>query len=180
MPGASPVWTRPPGNLPGVDIDADMHYAAAPDRAFAVLANPAFQDEKCVQTGALAHEVSITTPGDRTVIDTRRSMPMDSLPDFARSFLGGRLEVHETQDWGPAGGDGSRNGRLTVEISGTPMRLGGTLALRPTADGSTVTIRSQLKANLPFIGGKAEEAAAGPIRAAIAKEEQLGGEWLAR
>ena len=43
-----------------------------------------------------------------------------------------------------------------------------------------VTIRSQLKANLPFIGGKAEEAAAGPIRAAIVKEEQLGGEWLAR
>jgi hypothetical protein len=163
-----------------VDIDADMHFAAAPDQAFAVLADPAFQDEKCTQTGALSHEVSITTPGDRTVIDTRRSMPMDSLPDFARSFLGGRLEVHETQDWGPAAADGSRDGRLGVEISGTPMRLSGTLTLRPTSAGSTVAIRSQLKANLPFIGGKAEEAAAGPIRAAIAKEEQLGGEWLAR
>ena len=56
--------------------------------------------------------------------------------------------------------------------------------MRPTqrrrSDGTTVAIRSQLKANIPFFGGKAEEAAAGPIRAAIAKEEQLGDEWLAR
>ncbi len=73
----------------------------------------------------------MTTPGDRTVLDTRRSMPMDSLPDFARSFLGGKLEVHETQDWGPAAADGSRDGTLTVEIPGTPMQLNGTLAMRP-------------------------------------------------
>jgi hypothetical protein len=163
-----------------VDIDADMHYAASPQQTFAVLADPAFQDEKCVQTGALSHEVSITRPGDRTVIDTRRNMPMDSLPDFAKSFLGGKLEVHETQDWGPAGSDGSRDARLTVEITGTPMRLNGTMAMRPTSDGTAVAIRSQLKANIPFFGGKAEEAAAGPIRAAIAKEEQLGNEWLTR
>ncbi len=37
-----------------------------------------------------------------------------------------------------------------------------------------MTVRSVLKANIPFFGGKAEDAAAGPIRAAIAKEEELG------
>jgi hypothetical protein len=164
-----------------VDINADMHYAAGPDRAFAVLSDPAFQDEKCAQTGALSHTVSITNPGDRTVIDTVRSMPMDSLPDFAKSFLGGQLEVHEIQDWGPAAADGSRDGALTVEISGTPMKLKGTLAMRPDGAAATaVAIRSELKANIPFIGGKAEGAAAGPIRAGIAKEEQLAQEWLAR
>jgi hypothetical protein len=164
-----------------VDINADLHYAAEPERAFAVIADPAFQDEKCAQTGALSHTVSVTNPGDRTVIDTVRSMPMDSLPDFAKSFLGGKLEVHEVQDWGPPEADGSRDGSLTVEISGTPMKLKGTVTLRPEGSGaSTVAIRSQLKANIPFIGGKAEEAAAGPIRAGIAKEEQLGQEWLAR
>ena len=147
-----------------------------------VLADPAFQAEKCIQTGALSHAVSVISPGDRTVIDTRRSMPMDSLPDFARSFLGGKLEVHEVQDWGPEHGDGTRDGVLTVDITGTPMKLKGTLAMRSDGgEGATVVqIRSELKANIPFIGGKAEEAAAGPIRAAIAKEEQLGGEWLAR
>jgi hypothetical protein len=164
-----------------VDINADMHYAAGPDRAFAVIADPAFQNEKCAQTGALSHTVSVTSPGDRTVIDTVRSMPMDSLPDFAKSFLGGKLEVHEVQDWGPAAADGSRDGALTVEISGTPMKLKGTLSMRPDGSAGTgVAIRSQLKANIPFIGGKAEAAAAGPIRAGIAKEEQLAQEWLAR
>jgi Protein of unknown function (DUF2505) len=166
-----------------MDIDADMTYAAAPARVMQVIADPAFQDEKCRQTGALSHQVSVTEPGDRAVIDTVRSMPMDSIPDFARSFLGGKLEVHEVQDWGPASADGSRDGQLTVEILNTPMRLRGTLAMRPEgadAAGTTVAIRSQLKANIPFIGGKAEQAAAGPIRAAIAKEQELGREWLAR
>jgi len=166
-----------------MDIDADMHYLAAPDRVMAVISDPAFQDEKCAETGALSHLATVTAAGDRTVIDTRRSMPMDSLPDFARSFLGGKLEVHEVQDWGPPSADGSRDGALTVEISGTPMRLGGTLTMRPGAagtEGTTVAIRSQLKANIPFVGGKAEEAAAGPIRAAIVKEEELAAQWLSR
>jgi len=162
-----------------VDINADMHYPAAPERAFAVITDPAFQEEKCVQTGALSHQASITTPGDRTVIDTVRTLPTDSLPDFAVSFLGGKLEVHEVQDWGPPGPDGRRDGVLTVEIKSTPMRLKGTLAMRPDGpDATSVAIRSQLKANMPFIGGKAEQAAAGPIRAGIKKEEQLGHEWL--
>jgi hypothetical protein len=167
-----------------VDIDADMHYAAAPDAVMGVIADPAFQDAKCVATGALTHSVSVTRPGDRVVLDTRRNMPMDSLPDYAKSFLGGKLEVHEVQDWGPPAADGSRDGRLTVEIAGTPMKLAGTLSMRPTGSGEAastlVEIRSVLKANIPFIGGKAESAAAGPIRAGIAKEEQLGQEWLAR
>jgi Protein of unknown function (DUF2505) len=171
-----------------VDIDADMSYSAEPVRVMQVIADPAFQDEKCRQTGALSHVVSVTRPGDRIIIDTVRSMPMESLPDFARSFLGGKLEVHEVQDWGPAQPDGGRDGRLTVEIMNTPMRLKGTLAMRPDgahgggadALGTTVAIRSQLKANIPLIGGKAEQAAAGPIRAAIAKEQELGSEWLAR
>lgn len=164
-----------------MDIDADMHYPAGPDRVMAVLSDPAFQDEKCRQTGALSHTVSVTQPGDRVVIDTLRSMPMDSLPDFARSFLGGKLEVHEVQDWGPAGADGSREAALRVEIANTPMKLSGSMAMRPDGDtATTVVIRSQLKANIPLIGGKAEQAAAGPIRAAIAKEEELGTEWLTR
>jgi hypothetical protein len=163
-----------------VDIDAEMHYPGTPEQVMAVLADPKFQDAKCEATGALSYEVSVTTPGERTVLDSRRRMPMDSLPDFAKSFLGGQLEVHETQDWGPAGGDGSRDATLAVEITGTPMRLAGTMAMRPTGSGTTVTVRSVLKANIPFFGGKAEEAAAGPIRAAIVKEEQLGTEWLSR
>lgn len=164
-----------------MDIDADMHYPAGPDRVMTVISDPAFQDEKCRQTGALTHTVSVTTPGDRVVIETVRNMPMDSLPDFAKSFLGGRLEVREVQDWGPAGADGSRDGTLRVEIANTPMKLDGTIAMRPDgADATDVTIRSTLKANIPLIGGKAEQAAAGPIRAAIAKEEELGTAWLTR
>ncbi|MFL6100381.1 MAG: DUF2505 domain-containing protein [Actinomycetales bacterium] len=164
-----------------MDIDADLHYPAGPDRVMKVISDPAFQDEKCRQTGALTHTASVTTPGDRVVIHTVRNMPTDSLPDFAKTFLGGKLEVREVQEWGPAGADGARDGTLRVEIANTPMKLDGTMAMRPAgADATDVTIRSALKANIPFIGGKAEQAAAGPIRAAITKEEELGTTWLTR
>jgi hypothetical protein len=167
-------------SLPLVQIDAQMQYDASPDRVMAVLADPAFQDEKCRETGAIEYEVDIETPGARTVITTTRTMPVDSLPDFVRSFLGGKLVVREIQDWGPAAADGGRDADLSVEIVGTPMRLRGTLEMVGDEASTTVTIDSELKANIPFIGGKAEQAAAGPIRAAVGIEERLGREWLAR
>jgi hypothetical protein len=163
-----------------VQIDEHMHFPADAERTMGVLSDPAFQDEKCRATGALSHSVDVAASGDRTVITTERSMPTDQLPDSARSFVGATLVVKEIQDWGPPDADGARQGRLSVEIAGTPVRMQGTLAMTGTGDETTVRIDADLKANLPFVGARIEQAAAGPIRAAVRVEERIGQEWLSR
>lgn len=159
-------------------ISATFDYAATPHDVFAMLIDEDFQARKCVATGALSHSVSVSAQGDRTVIVSNRDLPTDGFPDFVKSLVGATLAVTETQDWGPAGPDGARQGRLTVDIAGAPIDLAGTLSLAPAAQGSVETVDGDLKARIPLIGSKIEKAAAPAIESAMRAERETGQAWL--
>jgi uncharacterized protein YndB with AHSA1/START domain len=156
-----------------------IEFAAPPQEVFAMFADEEFQNRKCVATGALRHTVSITTQGERTLIVSSRDMPSDRFPSFVKSMVGLTLAVTETQDWGPSGTDGVRHGRLTVEIAGAPVALHGTLSLASGGRGSIETIEGDLKARIPLLGNKIEEAAAPAVQSAIRVEGETGMAWLA-
>ena len=159
-------------------ITATVDYAATPEAVFAMLADEDFQSRKCAATGALRHSVSISAQGDRTVIVSSREMPTDDFPDFVRNMVGTTLAITETQDWGPPGAGGSRQGKLTVDIAGTPIDLAGTLSLAPDGEGTVQTVQGDLKARVPLLGGMIENAAAPAIRSAIRVENETGQAWL--
>ena len=160
-------------------ISALIDYTATPHDVFVMLADEEFQNRKCKATGALRHSVSITTQNHRTLIVTTRHLPSDRFPHFVKSMVGETLKVTETQDWGPPGADWSRHGTLTVEIAGAPVHLHGTLLLEPGGPGSVEEIEADLKARVPFLGGKVEEAAAPAVQSAIRVEGEVGQAWLA-
>jgi Protein of unknown function (DUF2505) len=160
-------------------ISSTVEYAATPDAVFAMLANEDFQSRKCVATGARSHSVSISAHGNRTVIVSSRDLPTDDFPDFVKSMVGPTLAITETQDWGPAGTDGARQGKLNVDIAGAPISLAGTLSLAPGGQGTVETVEGELKARMPMIGGMIENAAAPAIRSAIRVESETGQAWLA-
>jgi hypothetical protein len=95
-------------------------------------------------------------------------------------MVGQTLKVTETQDWGPASDDGSRQGTVEMAVAGAPISLKGTMSLRPGGPGTVETLDSELKAKVPLIGGKIEKAAAPPIEEAIDIEGRTASEWLAR
>jgi hypothetical protein len=161
-------------------IAKSIDYAATPDQVFTVLADPAFQEAKCAATAAIRYSAQVSTSGERTVITTERVLPSDGLPDFAKSMVGESLTVSETQDWGPAAADGSRQGRVEMTVAGAPISLSGTLSLKPGGQGTVELLDSELKARVPLIGGKIEQAAAPPIENAIAIEAKTAHEWLSR
>ncbi len=160
-------------------ISSTVEYAATPDAVFAMLVNEDFQARKCAATGAKSHSVSISAHGDRTIIVSSRDMPTDDFPDFVKNMVGATLDVTETQDWGPPGTDGARQGELTVDIAGAPISLAGTLSLAPGGQGTVETVEGELKARMPLIGGMIENAAAPAIQSAIRVESETGQAWLA-
>jgi Protein of unknown function (DUF2505) len=160
-------------------ISETADYPATPDAVFAMLATEDFQARKCEATGARRHSVSISERGDHTVIVSKRDMPTDDFPDFVKNMVGHTLAVTETQDWGPPGSDGSRQGALAVDIAGAPLGLVGTLSLKPGGQGTVQTVEGDLKATIPLIGAKIEKAAAPAIRSAIRVENETGHTWLA-
>jgi hypothetical protein len=133
-----------------------------------------FQEQVCEATGALRHEVQIEQDDGAAVITTRRELPTDDIPDYARGFVGTTLDVVRVDRWEAPAADGSREGTINLEIKGAPIRLHGTLGLRPDDAGCEEAITGDLKASIPLLGGKMEKAAEPALMSAIRKEEQVG------
>jgi hypothetical protein len=164
-----------------VQLAATIEYSAEPGRVYAMLTDRAFQEEVCLATGAVRHEVGIQESADGgATVTTSRTLPSDRLPDFVRRFAGDTLTVRRVDRWGPAGDDGARDGTVSVEITGAPVRLTGRITLAADGHGARQQISGDLKAAVPLIGGKVEKAAQTPILAAIDKEQEVGADWLAR
>ncbi len=161
-------------------IATTMDYAATPDEVMAILCDQAFQEAKCVATGALSHTAEVATSGPETTITTRRELPAAGLPDFAKNMVGETLKVTEKQTWGAPSADGSRTGTIEMSVAGVPVSLTGTLALAPGGSGSVEHLDAELKAKVPLIGGKIEKAAAPSIESAIAIEAKTVKAWLRR
>lgn len=153
--------------------------AGTPEEVYALLTDRAFQEEKCAATTAgdgYTVDVAATAVGAR--VRTERQLPSDGLPDVARSFVGDTLTVVEVHEWSAAGPDGTRESVVDMHVKGAPLTLKGTLRLEPAGAGTVEVLAAELKANVPFIGGKIEKAAAEPIDAAIDTEVRLLRERL--
>jgi hypothetical protein len=159
-------------------ITETIDYAAPPDAVFAMITDEAFQERKCVEAGAMRHDVAVAQNGSGARVVTNRDLPTDDLPDFAKSLVGGRLAITETYDWGGAAADGARDGSLTVEVAGAPVALRARVRLVPAGSGTAITIDGDLKASIPIFGGKVEKAAAPAVVDAIRSEERTGSRWL--
>lgn len=157
---------------------ADLSYAADPDRVFAMLLDPAFHEKVCLATGALDHSVDVEPADGGATITTTRTLPAEGLPDFVRTFVGETLDVMRVDHWGPPDGEGIRRGTIVVEIQGTPVRLTGTVTMRAGGPGTVEEVDGDLKAAVPLVGGKIERAAEPAMRAAVSKEQEVGGAWL--
>jgi uncharacterized protein YndB with AHSA1/START domain len=164
-----------------VRLRAEIRYDAEPATVFAMLTDAAFQEHKCAATGALESEVEIERfPDGGATIRTRRTMPTDQIPDFARSFVGSTLDVVQVEDLGAPDADGRRQGSVIVEIKGAPVRFAGSLALDPSPAGTLETLDGDIKASVPLVGGRLERALEPALQAAVRVEQREGTAWLAR
>lgn len=163
-----------------MQVSAQITYPAPADAVFAMLTDREFLAEVCRATGALRHTVDLDDTGGDVTVTTRRDLPTDEVPDFVKRFVGETLTVVRVDRWQAPASDGSRQGTLSVEISGAPVRMTGTLALRPQGASAVQDVDGDLKASVPLVGGKIEKAAEPAIRAGLRTEERVGKAWLAR
>ena len=161
-----------------MQVTAQISYPASPEGVFAMLTDEAFLKQVCEATGAVKHEVDVQENSLGASVTTRRELPTDQIPDFIKRFVGKTLTVLRVDLWEAAAPDGSRQGTITVEIVGAPVRMTGTLSLRPDGEGTVENVDGDLKASVPLIGGKIEKATEPAIRSALRKEERLGLAWL--
>lgn len=160
-------------------IHETVEHDASAQQVFEMICSPDYQELKCTRGGALEHEVAVEIEEDARTIVSRRRLPTDAFPDFVRKFVGDSVDVVETQVWGLAADeDGGHSASLKVEIPRTPVVMSGSVYLTPSGAGTEHTVEGELKANIPFLGAKIEQAIAPVIASALRLEGRLSREWL--
>ena len=159
-------------------ISESFDYPADVETVFAMMTDEEFHARKCEATHAVSHSESVTVTSTEATVVTVRELPTDGFPDFARSFVGESINVTETIIYGAPHDDGSRVGDLKISMGTAQIGLVGTVTVAPIDEGTRVTVEGDLKARVPFIGGKVEEAAAPSVLSGIRKERGVGLQWL--
>lgn len=108
-------------------------------------------------------------PDGSVLLAVSRELP-GGAPGFVQRLLPEDRRVLQTDDWAPAAPDGTRTGTWRAEIAGTPARLGGTMRLAPTTDGTVYVVEGQARVSVPLVGGKVETYVA-TMAARLAVEE---------
>ncbi|WP_375502923.1 DUF2505 domain-containing protein [uncultured Jatrophihabitans sp.] len=163
-------------------IERTMTYDIPPDEAVAMSCDPAFQERKCQDAGALSWSVRVTPLDDgSTEISTRRKLPTVGFPSLLRKLLPEGMTSTELITWAPAEDSvGARSATLAVDFHGAPTSLKGRIDVVPTATGgSSIRITADFKASVPLVGGKVEKLASPIIVDIIDSEQRTGAAWSA-
>ena len=155
-----------------------FEYPASPDEVFVMMADEEFIQRKCAAQHATSYSASVQFDGDQATAVAKRELPTRGFPDFVRSLVGNSILVVETVQWAGARRDGGRTARLTVTMGNAPIGVTGTITLEPGGMGTIVTYDANLKARVPFVGGKVEQAAKPTLLTGMRKELETGQAWL--
>ncbi len=155
-----------------------FEYAASPDEVFVMMTDEEFIERKCAAQHSTSYSASVQIAGEAATAVATRELPTGGFPDFVRSLVGNSIRVVETVEWSEARLDGARTARLTVTMGAAPIGLTGRITLEPGGLGTIVTYDANLKARVPFVGGKVENAAKPTLLTGMRKEFETGQAWL--
>ncbi|MBK8470101.1 MAG: DUF2505 domain-containing protein [Candidatus Phosphoribacter sp.] len=164
-------------------ITETLVYPAPADVVFAMMTDEQFHAEVCLATHAMSHTVSVTFtaggPEAGATVVTHRLMPTGGFPEFVRSMVGQSIDIAQTIVYGPPSADRGRVGQASISIGSAPIGFRGTITIMAVDEDDTeVLVEGDLKATLPFVGGKIESAAAPSVITGITREYGVGLKWL--
>ncbi len=115
------------------------------------------------------HEVSVqvSPEGDGDRIDVSRVVDLD-VPGFLKKVVSPNNTYEQVDRWTPVG-DG-HDGVFTIDVKGAPIKLWGTMTLRPAGSGVEYRIMGEAKVSIPLIGGKAADYVVGQAKQIAGQE----------
>ena len=162
-----------------METNESFSYPADVESVFQLMGDEEFLKEKFSSLGqrdftVTAHEES---EGGRRLSTTR--VVDTNIPSFAKRILGATNTLVQTEEWSAPEAGGGRTGRWAVEISGSPVRMGGTMRLEPKGEHCVHQISVAVTASVPLIGGKIADFAGRQAVDMLRQETRFGAEWLA-
>ena len=150
-------------------LSKKLTYDAPAEAVAAMLDDPAFRESVLERQRVLRGSVDID--GDVATIEQVRSA--DSIPSFARSFVGDEIVIVQRETWtSPTAAD------VELSIPGKPGEAVGTVVLTESGGTTTESVDLAVTVKIPLVGGKIETMIVDMVGAALDKEHEVGVEWL--
>lgn len=161
-------------------ITSEHHLPAPAAQIAQMFADATFIEFRGNATEARIDDTVVTgSPEAEFTVTTRRSVPAEQIPAQMRPFVGARLEIRQVEAWEPET-DGVRIGSVVLEITGTPVRMTGTMRLAPHPESGTLLVyEGDLKAAVPLFASTIEQAAAQAVHSTLDQEAAAARQWLA-
>lgn len=101
-------------------------------------------------------------------------------PADLTSLVGATIELVVRIDWDTREGN-SCSGRLSVDVSGLPAGLEGTISARSESsdDGATVEMTGEFRVNVPLLGASLERKAAPTVQEVLSAFRTATQQWFA-
>ena len=140
-----------------------MHYEYGQDAqsVFALLTDPDFLVDRCLELGELEASCEVKEHGEVTTISLTRTVERD-LPRVLARVFDPVQTIHMTETWKPDDEDAYK-GSYTFEVVGQPVTVRATFELYPTEDGCCYVIDHTVKAKVPLIGSQVEKFIRGQV-----------------
>jgi hypothetical protein len=152
-------------------------YAATPDQMIEMMAKPDYLTAKYEALGDIEFKVE-----DQTVSDGGLNLKISrvvsaNLPDLAKKVLGESSELIQEENWSTAGADKTAN--ITIDSPGKPVKIHGTAEIKPVGDAECdYTVKFEIKASIPLVGGKIEKMVAAETKGNFVKEKGFNESYL--
>lgn len=153
-------------------INALHQYDQDVDTVFGLFHDPDFMKDKYVGIGARNVEVLECAGSDgRYNVKVKREVPAD-VPGLLKKFLSPWNTLVQSEQWvGRAGGP--YRCRISIEVSGAPVSIGGEMELRTQDGGCVNDVRIEVKCGIPLVGGKLADFVGSDAEKAIQAEYEF-------
>lgn len=156
-----------------MEITSHLSFDASCDAVAQMLTDPQFYQ-------FVGDHLNATSVAATPVDDGLTASMIVPAPEGTGKWIGAHLNLTETVIWGPASGDGSRNGRMALTLSGFPATMDGPIKLEPTNQGCSMDYNAEFTVRIPLIGKKVENMAGDSMTRLVHASETLGNSWLAQ
>ena len=147
----------------------ELHrYAKDVEALFRFFSDPSLIKAKFEAVGARNIQVLETSEqGGVHLTRTQREMPAE-VPGILKKFFGEWNKVVQTEHWRREGTN--RSCDFEIDVSGAPVKMRGTMQLRPEGEGCVNDVRLDITSGIPLLGKKIVELVAETSRKGMTAE----------
>jgi len=132
------------------------HYQKGVDAVFKFFSDPDAIKAKYESIGARNVELLEASESGGTYSGkTQREVPSE-VPGILQRFLGAWNKIVQQEQW-EAQDDGSRACKMDINVVGVPVKVVGSMNLRPEGKGCVNEVTIKVTCGIPLIGGKLAE-----------------------